>query len=319
MAKLQTQGRGEERKTQRQTGSCSPARQNSWNTKQNKKNWHRKDSEDIIRTRSDKFFSILVLPDGDINISILLKGDVNKLTNGEEVREAFWLRSMNSSAELRGCFAFLESKSCGESSSDIYECDQGLFVYLNDLILGRLLGQLPDPADKLLVGCVIGFPRVNHPDAQLHQLQENRGMTFKKGKERRRISNNELTKKKNSRFGARTIFKSKRRCCNLIMQTMKLKTTRSWVIRLEAERQSQHPFWLTGGKYNFSLCKLMASAASAASFPHRGWHNMQMCQMCSKSWNTMQQKLTLMSFLHSREIGCLFKTKTPTPKIKSSF
>lgn len=138
------------------------------------------------------------------------------------------MRSMNSSAELRGCFAFLESKSCGESSSDIYACDHGLFVYLNDLILGRLLGQLPDPADKLLVGCVVGFPRVNHPDAQLHQLQDKRGMTLKKGKARRRISNNELTKKKKPcRFGARTIFKSKRRCCDLIMQTMKLKTTRS--------------------------------------------------------------------------------------------
>lgn len=69
-------------------------------------------------------------------------------------------------------------------SSNIYTCDRIVFVYLNDLILGGLLGQLPDPTDKLLVGCVIGFPCVNHPDAQLHQLQEKRGMTFKKAKKK---------------------------------------------------------------------------------------------------------------------------------------
>lgn len=105
------------------------------------------------------------------------------------------------------------------------------------------------------------------------------------------------------------------------MQMTKRKKTRSWVIRLEAERKSQHPFWLIGSKYNFRLCKLKANAARFASFPHRRWYNTQMCQMCSKSWRTMQQMLTLMSFLHSREISCLFNTtkKTLVPKIKSYF
>lgn len=105
------------------------------------------------------------------------------------------------------------------------------------------------------------------------------------------------------------------------MQMTKHKKTRSWVIRLEAERKSQHPFWLIGGKYNFRLCKLKANAARFASFPHRRWYNTQMCQMCSKSWRTMQQMLTLMSFFHSLEISCLFNTtkKTLVPKIKSYF
>lgn len=72
-------------------------------------------------------------------------------------------------------------------------------VYLNDLILSRLLGELPDPTDKLLVGCVIGFSRVDHPDAQLHQLQARRGGNVSQGK----------GTKKNTRFAAETIFEGK--------------------------------------------------------------------------------------------------------------
>ena len=43
--------------------------------------------------------------------------------------------------------------------------------YLDDLVFGGLLGQLADAADKLLVGRVVGFAGVYHPDAQLHELE----------------------------------------------------------------------------------------------------------------------------------------------------
>lgn len=48
------------------------------------------------------------------------------------------------------------------------------FVYLDDLIFGGLLGELPDSANKLLVGCIVGFSSINHPDTQLHQLEKER-------------------------------------------------------------------------------------------------------------------------------------------------
>lgn len=74
----------------------------------------------------------------------------------------------------------------------MFECDHNVFVYLNDLILSRLLGQLPDPTDKLLVGCVVSFPRVNHPDAQLHQLQGKRDNSQGNGNKENKLKGNLL-------------------------------------------------------------------------------------------------------------------------------
>lgn len=38
-------------------------------------------------------------------------------------------------------------------------------IYLDDLVCCRLLGQLSDSTDKLLVGCIVGFSSINHANA----------------------------------------------------------------------------------------------------------------------------------------------------------